>query len=170
MQVGFLTAIFAHMKVTADNKLKNFILIIVSLAAFIQNVYCQANVSDTALYQLKVVRHFESLSEMATEIINLRDNTGYLVFKRDTLIYKSKSKKSARLFDVKICYCDIISFEKYNFGGIMPNRIKVITLDKVYQFGTYKRRTAIQVAQKQMSLCKEKPSRKLVKETTEGNM
>ncbi|MFN7330953.1 MAG: hypothetical protein ACK5UP_15750, partial [Bacteroidota bacterium] len=91
---------------------------------------------DTILYKQKVVRHFESLSEGATEVFHLRDNTGYLIFKQDSIYYSSKDKRSAKRYDLKLSYCDIISFEKFNFGGIMPNRIKVITLDKVYQFGT----------------------------------
>ncbi|MFM8911986.1 MAG: hypothetical protein ACKOE6_03565 [Flammeovirgaceae bacterium] len=134
-----------------------FLILFLSMLDLKISHACQA---DSIIYQQKVMRDFSSLSEAANDALHLRNNTGYLILKKDSLIYVSKDKKASRLYDFKLSYCDIISFEKHSFAGLIPNKIRIITLDKIHQFGTYKRKKLVELVRKKMDSCTEKPTRR----------
>jgi hypothetical protein len=134
----------------------------VTVRLILFSIICNIGFSQTnkIIYKQKVLRDYSSTEEIVSDVANLRTNAGIIYLTEDSLIYKSKNEKSSKKYDFSLSYCEIDLVEKLNqdgisWGGLFPNRIRIIANRKVYRFGTYyKRRKIIAILNQRIIICK----------------
>ena len=124
---------------------------VIFLLLLVIKVYSQPN--DSVLYQQKAVREPLELKEQLRYLDQLVDNRGTVYLTKDSLIYTAREMRISETLDFSFSYCEIISIEKFQWGGFMPNRIRIITKNQEIVLASFKRKVLVSMARQRIALC-----------------
>ncbi len=97
-----------------------------------------------------------TLNDHVNDLKNYARNGGVIRLTNDSLIFKCHDKNTPERFNFELGICEILSIDKFSWAGVMPNRIRITTKEKIFQIGTWRQGELIHLTRKRMKLCKEK--------------